>query len=63
MKCKRCKQPAKFDRVTRHEFIFKTSIEKKKLVKDRSNAEFIIRTNYCRMCLIELGYRKVKAIY
>ena len=63
MKCKRCNQLAKFSHVTRHEFIFKTGIEKAKIVKDASNAEFIMKTNYCRTCLIELGYRKVKAIY
>ena len=56
MKCKKCGEYAICKNVTIHEFIFKTGIEKKKLVNDRSNEEFIWKTGYCRMCLIDMGY-------
>ena len=56
MKCKRCNQLAKFSHVTRHEFIFKTGIEKTKIVRDANNDEYIYTTGYCRMCLIDMGY-------
>ena len=54
MRCKRCGKDAICKNVKYHEFIFKTSIEKKKIVNDRANEECIWKTNYCRMCLIEL---------
>ena len=57
MKCKNCGQSSGVDyNVTIKNIIFKTSIEKKKIVNDRSNHEFIYKTGYCRMCLIDLGY-------
>ena len=54
--CKKCGLSPLYVSVTRHEFIFKTGIEKTKIVRDANNDEFIWKTGYCRMCLIDMGY-------
>ena len=57
MKCKNCGQSSEVEyNVTIEKFFFKTGIEKKKIVNDRANEEFIWKTGYCRMCLIDMGY-------
>ena len=54
--CKKCGLSPLYVSVTRHEFIFKTGIEKTKIVRDANNDEYIYTTGYCRMCLIDMGY-------